>query len=32
MTSGYVDDRTVWSFHAHYTNYHKFEVTSRIVP
>jgi len=24
--------RTIWSFDAHYSNYHKLEVTSRIVP
>jgi len=24
--------QTTWSFNAHYTNYHKLEVTSRIVP
>jgi hypothetical protein len=26
------EDLAIWSFNAHYTNYHKLEVTSRIVP
>ncbi len=30
--AGFVDDRTVWSFKANYSNYHKLEVTTRILP
>jgi hypothetical protein len=26
------DNPTVWSFNAHYTDYHKLEVTSHILP
>jgi len=29
--SGFDDNLTVWSFSAHYTDYHKLEVTSRIL-
>jgi hypothetical protein len=31
-TAGYIADKTVWSFKANYRNYHKLEVTSRILP
>jgi hypothetical protein len=32
ITSNMVANLTTWSFEAHYANYHKLEVTSRIVP
>jgi hypothetical protein len=31
-TARYLGDRTVWSFKGTYRNYHKLEVTSRILP
>jgi hypothetical protein len=30
--STYDDNQTVWAFDAHYSNYHKLEVTSHILP
>ena len=31
-TPGDLEDPTVWSFNAHYSNYHKLEVSFRILP